>query len=174
MKALQIQSQGGLEVLEMRELPVPSDKDLGPSQILVKVEWAGVNFIDTYLRSGLYKKDTPFVLGNEPAGTVVKVGSGVESVKVGDKVASYLAAGGGFAEYAVVEEKGTTVLKEGVDTKAGAALILQGLTAWTLCREAYEVKKGDWILVHAAAGGVGLLLCQVSRASLLGALIAWD
>ncbi|KDN43188.1 GroES-like protein [Tilletiaria anomala UBC 951] len=160
MKALQIQKQGGLEVLEIHDVPVPQP---GPGQVLLKVEWAGVNFIDTYLRSGLYKKETPFILGNESAGTIHAVGPNVSNVKVGDKASGYLATGGGYAEFALLEDSKIVKLPSNVDTKTGAGLVLQGLTAWTLVKEAYEVKKGDYVLVHAAAGGVGLLLCQMCK-----------
>lgn len=184
MQALQIQKQGGLEVLEIRDTSVPIPKE---SEVLIKVEYAGVNYIDTYQRSGLYKLEMPFVLGNEAAGTVIKSGSKVTDVKEGSRVVAYC-SGGGFAQYASVPRSRIYTIPNDVDTKLGAASVLQGLTgkltakplmrshlsntaslAWTLVKEAYALKKGDWCLVHAAAGGVGLLLCQM--ASHLGARV---
>lgn len=164
MKALQIAEQGGFDVLKTKQIDVPSP---GPKDILIKVEYAGVNYIDTYQRSGLYKLKMPHVLGQEGAGTVVGLGSEVVSddIKIGDRVATYQS--GAFAEYLVAPRSKAAKLPVHVDSKLGAAAILQGLTAWTMVREAFPVKKGDWILVHAAAGGTGTLLCQM--ASYLGA-----
>lgn len=161
MRAIQIQSQGGLEVIEQREVDTPKPAS---GQVLLKVDYAGVNYIDTYHRGGLYKiNDFPYTLGQEAAGTVVAVADDVKGkgVDVGDKVATY--SGGAFAEYFAVPRSKVAKLDKQFDSKAGAASLLQGLTAWTLVREAYAVKKGDYILVHAAAGGVGLLLCQMGK-----------
>lgn len=126
MNALQIHSQGGLDVLAMHDVPVPKPKS---DELLVKVEYAGVNYIDTYLRSGLYPREMPFILGNEPAGTVVQVGSEEESrgIKVGDRVAAYC-GGGGFAEYVSLPRKSLYKLPDSVDSRLGAAALLQGLT----------------------------------------------
>ena len=125
---------------------------------------------DSYLRSGLYPRETPMILGNEPAGEIVAVGSGVgSSLKVGQRVTGYLASGGGYGQYAALPAAKTIVLPDSVDTRTAAGIVLQGLTAWTLVREAYPVQRGDTVLVHAAAGGVGLLLCQM--ASHLGARV---
>lgn len=166
MKALRIQKQGGLDVLQIEDqVPVPKP---ATNEILLKTEWSGVNYIDTYQRSGLYKIDLPFILGNEPAGSVVAVGSDVKDIQVGDAVAAYV-GGGGFAEYRNVPRSKAAKLPKGVSTKEAAAALLQGLTAWTLLKEAYPVQKGDHVLVHAAAGGVGLLLCQMAKH--LGAVV---
>lgn len=159
MRAMQIQEQGGLEVLDkLREIPVPQP---GKSEVLVKVEWAGVNFIDTYQRGGIYKLPMPRILGNEAAGTVVALGEGAEGVSVGDTVACYT-AGGSFAEYTAVEDRQTIKLPAGISTKDAATVLLQGLTALTIVKEAHEVKPGQFVLVQAAAGGLGQLLCQLS------------
>ncbi|KAK9239216.1 hypothetical protein V1525DRAFT_398863 [Lipomyces kononenkoae] len=158
-KAIVVPKTGGREVLEFKTVPVPEFSD---TQILVKNEYAGLNFIDSYFRSGLYPASTPYVAGGEAAGTVVATGSSVTKFKVGDRVA-YLGSAA-FAEYSVVEESGrVSVVPENIDVKTGAASLLQGLTALTLVKEAYEVKPGDWILVQAAAGGMGLLLCQLIK-----------
>ncbi|KAB5590502.1 NADPH-dependent quinone oxidoreductase [Ceratobasidium theobromae] len=174
MKAARVNKQGGIEEIEVVEIPIPTPK---PEEIVIKIEWAGVNFIDTYFRGGVYPRPTPFTLGQEAAGTIVSLPSSTEVLnsdgykvrgfKEGAKVAAY--ASNSFAEYVAVPWKDAQVLPDGLDTRAAAASISQGLTALTFVREAYEVKKGDWILVHAAAGGVGLLLCQFI--SKLGAIV---
>lgn len=132
------------------------------SNLSMRVEWAGVNFIDTYFRSGLYKAELPFTLGSECSGIVVSTGSAVKDVKEGDQVAGYI-GGKGYAQYATVSRAKIHKLPQGVDTKAGSTILLQGLTAWGLLRESYPVQKGEWVLVHAAAGGVGTLLCQLGK-----------
>ncbi|GAA5932828.1 hypothetical protein JCM1841_005442 [Sporobolomyces salmonicolor] len=161
IKACQIQEQGDLDVLQVRDVDVPQP---GKGQVVFKVDYAGVNFIDTYQRGGIYKLPMPYILGNESAGTVVAVGEGVDEAtygfKVGDKVAAYT-AGGSFAEYAVANAIKTIKLPDGISTKDAASLMVQGLTALTFVREAHQVKKGEWILVQAAAGGLGRLLCQL-------------
>ncbi|KAK9243792.1 hypothetical protein V1506DRAFT_462322 [Lipomyces tetrasporus] len=158
-RAIVVPKNGGREVLEFKDVPVP---EVSASQILVKNEYAGLNFIDSYFRSGLYPGSTPYVAGREAAGTVVAVGSSVTKFKFGDRVAWMGSAA--FAEYSVVEESGTVgLIPDNIDFKNAAASILQGLTAITLVKEAYEVKPGDWILVQAAAGGMGLLLCQLIK-----------
>jgi len=157
MKAIQIEKQGGPEVMELKEIPVPQP---AAGQVLIKVEYAGVNFIDTYKRGGIYKVPLPYVMGHEPAGHIVAVGDGVHDYKVGDKVAAYTSEGG-FAEYCLATEKQLAKLPDAMSTKDGAAVLLQGLTVLSMIREAHEAKKGQYILVHAAAGGVGLLLCQM-------------
>jgi NADPH2:quinone reductase len=126
MKALQIHSQGGLDVLAIHDIPVPKPKE---DEVLVKVEHSGVNYIDTYLRGGLYPRDMPFILGNEPSGTVVEVGANQKSkgINVGDRITSYI-GGGGFAEYVSVPRSKAFKLPDAVDTKLGAAATLQGLT----------------------------------------------
>ncbi|CEL53413.1 NADPH2:quinone reductase [Rhizoctonia solani AG-1 IB] len=166
MKAARVNKQGAIEEIEVVEIPVPTPK---PEEIVIKTEWAGVNFIDTYFRGGVYPRETPFTLGQEAAGTIVALPSStdvldssdykVRGFKEGSKVVAL--ASGSFSEYVTVPWKDVQVLPEGVDTRQGAVSLLQGLTALTLVKEAYAVKKDDWILVHAAAGGVGLLLVQL-------------
>ncbi|KAI5474910.1 hypothetical protein MNV49_002193 [Pseudohyphozyma bogoriensis] len=162
-KALQIHEQGGLDVLAIHEIPVPKP---GKGQVLYKNEYAGVNFIDTYQRGGIYKLAMPYVLGNESAGVVAAVGEGVTEAdygyKVGDRVVGYT-AGGSFSEYVLNKAEKTVKIPEGVSTKEAATLLTQGLTALTFVKEAHEVKKGQYILVQAAAGGLGLLLVQLCK-----------
>ncbi|CAE6407134.1 unnamed protein product [Rhizoctonia solani] len=167
MKAARVNKQGAIEEIEVVEIPVPTPK---PGEVVIKAEWAGVNFIDTYFRGGVYPRETPFTLGQEVSGTIVALPSSadllnsndykVRGFKEGLKVAAL--ASGGFAEYVAVPWKDVQVLPEGVDTRQGAVSLLQGLTALTFVKEAYPVKKGEWILIHAAAGGVGLLLVQLA------------
>ncbi|KAL9936469.1 hypothetical protein V8E36_004537 [Tilletia maclaganii] len=162
IKAVQITETGDIDVLKVQDIPLPT---LGPKQVLLKTEICGVNLIDAYFRSGLYKAPTPFVLGTEGAGTIVALGSDLEGssatpVQVGDNVVSF--GRGAFAEYVAVDLASVVKLPSTIDTRTAAAATLQGLTALTLVREAYHVNKGDTVLVHAAAGGVGLLLCQIA------------
>ncbi|GAA5837222.1 hypothetical protein JCM3766R1_002166 [Sporobolomyces carnicolor] len=163
MRACQIQEQGDLDVIRVSDVKLPQP---GRGQVLIKVEYAGVNFIDTYQRGGIYKLPMPWTLGNECAGEIVSLGEDVDPAavgfNVGDKVAAYT-PGGSFAEYTLAPTKQTVKLPEGVSTRDAATLILQGLTALTFVREAHEVKPGQWILVQAAAGGLGRLLCQLCR-----------
>jgi NADPH2:quinone reductase len=130
--------------------------------VLVKIEAAGVNFIDIYQRTGLYKVPLPVTLGQEAAGTVSAVGPGVAEPKVGERVA-YASLLGAYAEYAVVPADRVVVLPDGVSTQQGAAVMLQGMTAHYLATSTYALKPGDACLVHATAGGVGLLLCQIAK-----------
>ncbi|KAK9375508.1 uncharacterized protein V1513DRAFT_442196 [Lipomyces chichibuensis] len=156
-KAFVVPKTGGREVLQFEDAPIP---EVSATKILVKNEYAGLNFIDSYFRSGLYPASTPYIAGGEAAGTVVAIGSSVTKFKVGDRVA-WLGSGA-FAEYSAVDESGSvSVIPEDIDFKTAAASLLQGLTALSLVKDAYEVKPGDWILVQAAAGGMGLLLCQL-------------
>ncbi|KAF9430451.1 NADPH:quinone reductase [Podila epigama] len=157
--AVQIPKHGDSSVLAYVPIPKPSPK---PDQILIKVHYAGINFIDTYQRSGLYPQTMPFVLGREGSGEVVEVGPEAKGgFKVGDRVA--FMAPGSYAEYAAVPTLSVAKLPDAVSYEKGAALLLQGLTAWTLARQAYKIEKGDWVLIHAAAGGMGLLLCQIAK-----------
>jgi len=158
MKAIRVHSPGGPEALRYEDVPQPS---LAAAQVLVKVEAAGVNYIDVYQRTGLYKVATPFTLGQEAAGVVTAVGSGVTDPKVGDRVA-YTSILGAYAEYAVVPADRVVVLPDGVTARQAAAAMLQGMTAHYLACTTYPLKAGDTCLVHAAAGGVGLLLCQIA------------
>ncbi|BGP44121.1 NADPH:quinone reductase [Rhodotorula kratochvilovae] len=163
MRAAQIHEQGDIDVIQVREVDVPTPKD---GQVLIKVEYAGVNFIDTYFRGGVYKPALPYILGNESAGTVVALGAGVSAeshgYSVGDRVAAYT-AGGSFAEYALAAADKVIKLPEGFSTKDAATVVTQGLTALTFVKEAHEVKPGQFILVQAAAGGLGLLLVQLAK-----------
>jgi len=158
MKAIRVQSPGGPEALRYEDVPQPSP---AAGQVLVKVEAAGVNYIDVYQRTGLYKVATPFTLGQEAAGVVTAVGPGVTDPKVGDRVA-YTSILGAYAEYAVVPADRVVVLPDGVTARQAAAALLQGMTAHYLACTTYPLKAGDTCLVHAAAGGVGLLLCQIA------------
>src|SRR5256884_3215374 len=159
MKAIRVHTPGGPEALRLEDVPEPKPE---AGQAVVKVEAAGVNFIDVYQRTGLYKVPLPFTLGQEAAGSVAAVGPGVTEPKVGDRVA-YTSILGAYAEYAVVPAERVVVLPDGVSTEQGAAAMLQGMTAHYLATTTYPLKPGDACLVHAAAGGVGLLLCQVAK-----------
>ncbi|KAI8834678.1 chaperonin 10-like protein [Chytridium lagenaria] len=158
MNAVLYPTSGGPEVITFGTAPKPTPS---PGYILVKNAFVGVNFIDTYHRSGLYKVAHPFIPGREASGTVEAVGEGVTKFKVGDRVA-YMAAGS-CAEYNVAPAAFTIHLPENLSMEKGAALLLQGATVMSLTKMAYEVKKGDYVLVHAAAGGTGLLLSQVAK-----------
>jgi NADPH2:quinone reductase len=157
MRAIQAREAGGPEVLELVELPDPTP---GPGQVLVKVAAAGVNFIDTYRRGGVYPMPFPHVVGSEGAGEVVGLGVGVRDVAVGDHVA-WSDAPASYAELALVAAARLVPVPTGVGDDVAAALPLQGMTAHYLVASTYPVQPGDDVLVHAAAGGVGLLLTQL-------------
>jgi NADPH:quinone reductase len=159
MKAIQVKQFGGPEVLEFVELPVPQPK---PNEAVVKIAAAGVNFIDVYNRTGHYKVPLPFVPGHEGAGTVTAVSKDVTTVKVGDRVA-YTGVLGSYAEYAAVPADRLVKIPQGVSERDAAAAMLQGMTAHYLSHDAFPLKKGQTALVHAAAGGVGLLLVQMAH-----------
>jgi NADPH2:quinone reductase len=159
MKAVRVHTPGGPEALKFEDVSEPTPK---PGEAVVKVDAAGLNYIDVYQRSGLYKLDMPLTLGLEAGGTVTAIGQGVTEVKVGDKVA-YTGVPGAYAQYAAVPAARLVVLPQGVSTKQGAAAMLQGMTAHYLACTTYPLKNGDTCLVHAAAGGVGLLLCQMAK-----------
>jgi NADPH:quinone reductase len=168
MRAIVVNETGGPEVLvHAEEHP---DPEPGPGQVVVEAAAAGVNFIDIYRRSGVYKQPLPYVPGSEGAGTVVAVGEGVTDVAVGDRVAWHDAAGS-YAERVVVDAAMTVPVPDGTDLTAAAAVMLQGMTAHYLCRSTFEVKPGTVAVVHAAAGGVGLLLTQMIK-TLGGTVIA--
>jgi len=158
VKAIRVHSPGGPEALRYEDVPQPSP---AAGDVLVKVEAAGVNYIDVYQRTGMYKVATPFTLGQEAAGVVTAVGPGVSDPKPGDRVA-YTSILGAYAEYAVVPADRVVVLPDGVTTRQAAAAMVQGMTAHYLACTTYPLKAGDTCLVHAAAGGVGLLLCQIA------------
>ena len=159
MKAVRIHAPGGPEVMRYEDVPAPAPK---AGEAVVKVEAAGINYIDVYFRSGQYKAELPLTIGMEAGGTVSAVGSGVTDVKVGDKVA-YTGVAGAYAEYATVPVARLVALPAGLTPKQGAAAMLQGMTAHYLACSTYPLKSGDSCLVHAAAGGVGLLLCQIAK-----------
>ena len=159
MKAVRVHAVGGPEVLRLEEVDRPAP---GPGQVLVQIAAAGVNFVDVYQRNGLYPVERPFTLGQEAAGTVTGIGPGVREVKVGDRVA-YAGVLGAYADFATVPADRLVPLPDGVSPKQGAALMLQGMTAHYLACTTYPLKLGDTCLVHAAAGGVGLLLCQIAK-----------
>jgi NADPH2:quinone reductase len=158
MKAIQIAETGGPEVLKLAELPIPQP---GPGQVLIRVEATGVNFIEIYFRKGTYKAALPLVPGSEAAGTVEELGPGVTGFKAGDSVAS-VAVLGSYAEYALVPAAGLVKVPAGVTMEQAAAAMLQGMTAHYLVTSTFPLKKGDTALVHAGAGGVGLLLTQMA------------
>jgi len=159
MKAIQIRETGGPEKMELVDLPQPV---AGPGQALVKIAASGVNFIDVYFRTGLYKADLPATLGSEGAGTVESVGAGVTEFAPGDRVA-YAMARGSYAAYAVVPAAQLVQIPDGVDFQTAAAAMLQGMTAHYLTHSTFALKSGDTCLVHAAAGGAGSLLVQMAH-----------
>jgi NADPH:quinone reductase len=159
MKAIRVEATGGPDVLRLAEVPTPAP---GAGQVLVKVAASGVNFIDVYHRTGQYRVPLPFTPGQEAAGQVTAVGPGVADVNVGDHVA-YTNVLGAYAEYGVVPADRVVPLPDGVAAKQGAAAMLQGMTAHYLATTVYPLRPGDTCLVHAAAGGAGLLLCQIAK-----------
>ncbi|HXT56656.1 MAG TPA: quinone oxidoreductase [Candidatus Eisenbacteria bacterium] len=165
MKAIRIHNHGGPEVLAYEDVPVPEPR---AGEARVKIEASGVNFIDIYHRIGLYPMNRPCILGSEGAGIVDALGEGVSEVKPGDRVA-YAMIPGSYAEYAVVPAVKLVPVPDDIDAKSAAGIMLQGMTAHYLTHSTYPLQKGDTALVHAAAGGVGLLLVQVAK--LLGAKV---
>ncbi len=159
MKAVRVHKYGGPEVLTMDDIPVPEPK---AGEARIKIEAIGVNFIDIYQRTGLYPIQTPFTLGSEGAGVVDAVGENVTEVKKGDRVA-YAMVLGSYAEYAIVPAWRLAPVPSNIDAKSAATLMLQGMTAHYLTHSTYALKKGETALVHAAAGGVGLLLIQIAK-----------
>ena len=160
MKVVRVHATGGPEVLRFEEVPTPSP---GPGEVLIRVEAAGVNFIDLYQRSGAYTVATPFVPGQEAAGRIAALGAGVTGLKAGDRVACYYGGLRGYAECAIAPADKVVPLPGDVTTAQGAAVLLQGMTAHYLACTTYPLRAGDTCLVHAAAGGVGLLLCQLAK-----------
>lgn len=159
MKAIRIHAPGGPEVMRVEEVEPPTP---GPGQARVRVEAAGVNFVDVYHRTGLYKVPMPYTLGQEGAGVVDAVGPDVTTVRVGDRVA-WTSVPGSYAEQALVPAERLVPVPDGVTTRQAAAVMLQGLTAEYLATATYPLKPGDTCLLHAAAGGVGLLLTQIAK-----------
>jgi NADPH2:quinone reductase len=159
MKAIQVKQPGGPEAMELVELPVPEPK---ANEAVVKLAASGVNFIDVYFREGRYKAPLPLVLGQEGAGVVTAVGADVKSVKAGDRVA-WSGPLGAYAEYAAVPADRLVPIPSGVTDQQAASAMLQGMTAHYLLYDTYPLKRGETALVHAAAGGVGLLLTQMAH-----------
>jgi len=159
MQAIQVSQTGGPEVLTPVDLPVPSPK---PNEALVNIKAAGVNFIDVYVREGRYPTPLPFINGQEGAGVVTEVGSEVTTLKPGDRVA-YTSALGSYAEYAAVPASRLVKIPDELDFEQAAAAMLQGMTAHYLLHSSYPLKKDETALIHAAAGGVGLLLVQMAK-----------
>ena len=159
MKAIQVLKCGGPEALTLVDIPAPKPK---PDEAIVKISAAGVNFIDCYFREGRYPAPTPFVIGQEGAGVVSEVGSEVKSLRVGQRVA-YTNVQGSYAEYAAVPAARLVAIPEGVTDQQAAAAMLQGMTAHYLVHSTYPLRKGETALIHAAAGGVGLLLVQMAK-----------
>ena len=159
MRAIRVHQYGGPEMLTMEEIPAPRP---GKGEALVRLDAIGVNFIDVYQRTGLYRSPLPFTPGNEGAGVVVETGPGAGAGEAGDRV-GYAGTIGSYAEFAVVPAWRLVKIPEGIDPATAAAAMLQGMTAHYLVYSACPLKPGDTCLVHAAAGGVGLLLAQMAR-----------
>ena len=159
MQAVQISSTGGPDVLELSEVPDPRP---GGGEVVVRVEAAGLNFIDTYQRTGAYPMDLPAVLGLEGAGTVTEVGADVDGVAVGDRVA-WKGTPGSYAELVAVPQDEVVPVPDGVELRTAAATMLQGLTAHYLASSTFPLESGHVVLVHAGAGGVGQLLVQIAK-----------
>ncbi len=159
MKAIRVHTTGGPDVLRYEDVPDPQP---GPGQVLVRLDAAGVNYLDIYLRTGLYPAPLPFIPGSEGAGVVVAVGPEVVGVAPGDRV-GFLAGPCAYAELAAVPAARVVRLPDGIDTATAAAVLLQGITAHYLVHATYPLRPGEWALVHAAAGGVGLLLVQMAK-----------
>ena len=160
MKAIRIHETGGPEVLRLEEVPDPQP---GPGEAVVRLEAIGLNFIEVYHRTGLYRSALPFTPGGEGAGRVVAVGQDVSGIKPGDRVAS-TSLRGSYAELAWAPIDKLVPVPDEVETSVAAAVLLQGLTAHYLATSTYPLAQGSWCLIHAAAGGVGLLLCQMAKA----------
>ena len=163
--AIRVHETGGPEVLDWEEVEVGEP---GEGQVRIRQEAAGLNFIDVYHRTGLYKQELPFTPGVEGAGVIDAVGPNVPDLKVGDRVA-YAGPIGGYAEFRLIAADRVVKLPDSISSEKAAAMMLQGLTAHMLLRQVHPVKSGETILVHAAAGGVGLILCQWAKA--LGATV---
>ena len=159
MKAVRVHKYGGPEVLTVDEVPIPEPRQ---GEARVKIEAIGLNYIDVYQRTGLYPLQTPFTLGMEGAGVVDAVAPGVNEVKPGDRVA-YAMVLGSYAEYALVPASKLAPVPAAIDAESAAAIMLQGMTAHYLSRSTYPLKRGETALIHAAAGGVGLILTQLAK-----------
>lgn len=160
MHSIQVQKTGGPEVLTLTEVVIPTPKT---GEALIRLTAIGVNYIDTYHRTGLYAMPLPFTPGTEGAGVIEQVGEGVLDVAVGQRVAYYTMQPGSYAEYAVVPADKLVLIPDGVTDEQAAAVLLQGMTAQYLAYTTYPIRPGDTVLIHAGAGGVGLLLTQMAR-----------
>ena len=160
MRAIQVSEHGGPEVLTYTEVPLPS---IGPGRLLVETEAIGINFIDTYIRTGVYPQSVPYIPGAEGTGVVAEVGAQVSEFAVGDRVA-WAAAPGSYAERVVVDAAVAIAVPDGVPASVAASVLLQGMTAHYLIESVYRPESGESILVHAGAGGVGLILTQLATA----------
>jgi NADPH2:quinone reductase len=165
MHAIEVSETGGPEVLRYVDAPQPTP---GPGEVLINAEAIGVNYIDTYFRSGQYPRELPFIIGQETCGVVAAIGDGVAGLRVGDRVVS-AAATGGYAEFATAPASLTAKVPDVVASEVAASVLLKGLTAHYLLKSVYPVQAGDTVLVHAGAGGVGLILTP--WADLLGARV---
>ncbi|HYB82754.1 MAG TPA: quinone oxidoreductase [Mycobacterium sp.] len=165
MHAIEVSETGGPEVLRYVDMPQPTP---GPGEVLIKAEAIGVNYIDTYYRSGLYPRELPFILGLEMCGTVVDTGEGAAGFSAGDRVVTPMASGS-YAEFSTAPASLTAKVPDGVTSEVAASVLLKGLTSHYLLKSVYPVQSGDTVLVHAGAGGVGLILTQ--WAALLGARV---
>ncbi len=159
MLAIRIHETGGAENLRADEIPVPAP---AAGEVRFQVEAAGLNFIDTYKRSGLYAMPLPFIVGQEAAGVVTAIGAGVTGFQIGDRVAT-VSAGGAYAQEAIAPAAQLVRVPAGVESKLAAAVLLQGMTAHYLACDTWALKAGDTALIHAAAGGTGLLLTQIAK-----------
>jgi NADPH2:quinone reductase len=159
MRAIRVHELGGPESLRLDVVPDPVP---GPGEVLVRLEATGVNFVETYQRKGVYPMKLPYIPGEEGAGTVAAVGPGVEDVRVGERVAS-VNLRGAYAELAVADASRVVAIPDGVSARDAAAVMLQGMTAHYLATSVHALQPGERCLVHAAAGGVGLLLCQIAK-----------
>ncbi len=159
MQAIRVSATGGPEALQLEDIPTP---DPGPGQIRIKVEAAGVNFVEVYQRKGQYKLPLPFTPGGEAAGTVDAVGPDVSDLQVGARAAS-VDARGSYAQYALIQADQAVPLPEGVNAEVAAAVMTQGITAHYLTHSVFRLEAGQTALVHAAAGGAGQLLVQIAK-----------
>lgn len=160
VKAVRVHKPGGPEVMTYEDVEIGAP---GPGQLLLRHTAIGVNFIDTYMRSGLYPAATPFAPGNEAAGVVEAVGAGVVDFKPGDRVTYVIAGGGGYAEKRIAPADRVVKLPDAISDRQAASMMLKGMTVQYLLHRTYKVQKGDTILLHAAAGGVGLIACQWAK-----------
>ncbi|MDV7988325.1 quinone oxidoreductase [Rhodococcus sp. IEGM 1374] len=160
MRAIRIENTGGPEVMNVVDVPIPTP---GPGQLLVRIDAVGINYIDTYFRRGLYPRALPYVPGDEGSGVIERLGADVTGFAPGHRVA-WAAAPGSYAEYVLVDASSAIAVPEGVPADQAASALLQGMTAHYLIESTYPAQRGDTVLVHAGAGGVGLLLTQMAVA----------